>query len=193
VQSAPYTSTTTKADPSSTPSSPSTAASAPPDGRSRGHFPTEQADLKCVFATGVVGAWAAVGPAADCWTLAEHAGDATPDGVQHLLHRAKWDADAVRDDVRAYVIEHLADDQAGAHGRRDGRPEEGHGDRRRPAPLHRHRRPYRERNNWKTRHLRNTQSVVHPRDTQRPVGDGDGRNRGRNNDQTSVSSERRLA
>ncbi|MFI1606997.1 IS701 family transposase [Streptomyces griseofuscus] len=51
-------------------------------------------------------------PRKNCWTLAEHAGDATPDGMQHLLHRAKWDADAVRDDVRAYVVEHLADDQA---------------------------------------------------------------------------------
>ncbi|MFJ4896126.1 IS701 family transposase [Streptomyces sp. NPDC088788] len=51
-------------------------------------------------------------PRKNCWTLAEHAGDATPDGMQHLLHRAKWDADAVRDDVRAYVVEHLADDEA---------------------------------------------------------------------------------
>ncbi|MFJ3402224.1 IS701 family transposase [Streptomyces microflavus] len=51
-------------------------------------------------------------PRKNCWTLAEHAGDATPDGMQHLLHRAKWDADAVRDDVRAYVVEHLADEQA---------------------------------------------------------------------------------
>jgi SRSO17 transposase len=51
-------------------------------------------------------------PRKNCWTLAEHAGDATPDGMQHLLHRAKWDADAIRDDIRAYVIEHLADDQA---------------------------------------------------------------------------------
>lgn len=39
-------------------------------------------------------------------------GDRTPDGMQHLLHRAKWDADAVRDDLRAYVVEHLHDDEA---------------------------------------------------------------------------------
>lgn len=51
-------------------------------------------------------------PKKNCWTLAEHAGDASPDGMQHLLHRAKWDADAVRDDIRAYVIEHLRDDEA---------------------------------------------------------------------------------
>lgn len=45
-------------------------------------------------------------PRKNCRTLAEHAGDATPDGMRHLLHRAKWDADAIRDDVRAYVVEH---------------------------------------------------------------------------------------
>ena len=36
----------------------------------------------------------------NCWTIAEHRGEATPDGLQHLLSRAKWDADAVRDDLR---------------------------------------------------------------------------------------------
>ena len=41
------------------------------------------------------------------WQLAERLGDPTPDGVQHLLARADWDADAVRDDLRAYVAEHL--------------------------------------------------------------------------------------
>jgi len=41
------------------------------------------------------------------WTLAEAAGDATPDGMQRLLNRAAWDADGVRDDVRAYVASHL--------------------------------------------------------------------------------------
>ena len=51
-------------------------------------------------------------PRKNCWTLAEYAGDATPDGMQHLLHRAKWDAEAVRDDVRTYVVEHLRDEQA---------------------------------------------------------------------------------
>ncbi|MFG2304523.1 IS701 family transposase [Actinacidiphila glaucinigra] len=51
-------------------------------------------------------------PRKNCWTLAEHAGDATPDGMQHLLHRAKWDADAIRDDIRAYVVEHLHDTEA---------------------------------------------------------------------------------
>ena len=41
------------------------------------------------------------------WQLAEHLGDPTPDGVQHLLARADWDADAVRDDLLGYVAEHL--------------------------------------------------------------------------------------
>lgn len=46
------------------------------------------------------------------WQLAEQAGDAAPYGVQHLLGRAQWDADAVRDDLQAYVVEHLADPEA---------------------------------------------------------------------------------
>ena len=41
------------------------------------------------------------------WTLAERAGEANPDGMQRLLAAADWDADAVRDDVRDYVVEHL--------------------------------------------------------------------------------------
>jgi SRSO17 transposase len=43
------------------------------------------------------------------WTLAEAAGNATPDGMQRLLNRAAWDADGVRDDVRGYVVRHLGD------------------------------------------------------------------------------------
>src|SRR3954454_5159566 len=41
------------------------------------------------------------------WQLAEAAGDRTPDGMQDFLSRMRWDADAVRDDLRAYVVEHL--------------------------------------------------------------------------------------
>ncbi|MFF7978521.1 IS701 family transposase [Streptomyces sp. NPDC007901] len=51
-------------------------------------------------------------PRKNCWTIAEWAGEATPDGMQHLLERAKWDADAVRDDLRDYVVDHLGGDQA---------------------------------------------------------------------------------
>src|SRR5215216_7449649 len=43
------------------------------------------------------------------WHLAEAAGAATPYGIQHLLGRAVWDAEAVRDELRAYVVEHLGD------------------------------------------------------------------------------------
>jgi SRSO17 transposase len=51
-------------------------------------------------------------PRKNCWTIAEHAGDSTPGGMQHFLARARWDADAVRDDLRGYVIEYLGDPQA---------------------------------------------------------------------------------
>jgi SRSO17 transposase len=51
-------------------------------------------------------------PRKNCWTIAEWAGEASPHGMQHLLSRASWDADAVRDDVREYVVEHLHDQEA---------------------------------------------------------------------------------
>jgi SRSO17 transposase len=44
----------------------------------------------------------------NCWTIAEHRGESSPNGLQHLLARAKWDADAVRDNLRDYVVEHFA-------------------------------------------------------------------------------------
>ncbi len=43
------------------------------------------------------------------WQLAEALGERTPDGVQRLLNAAQWDADAVRDDLRDYVVTHLGD------------------------------------------------------------------------------------
>ena len=43
------------------------------------------------------------------WTLAERAGEVSPDGMQRLLRHADWDTREVRDDVRDYVIEHLGD------------------------------------------------------------------------------------
>ena len=46
------------------------------------------------------------------WQLAEEVGDESPYGVQHLLGRADWNADRVRDDLRAYVAEHLNDTRA---------------------------------------------------------------------------------
>lgn len=43
------------------------------------------------------------------WQLAEELGEATPDGIQHLLSRASWNADAVRDDLVQYVAAHLGE------------------------------------------------------------------------------------
>jgi SRSO17 transposase len=48
-------------------------------------------------------------PRTNCWTIAEYAGEASPDGMQDLLARAVWDAEAVRDDLRGYVVAHLGD------------------------------------------------------------------------------------
>jgi SRSO17 transposase len=46
------------------------------------------------------------------WTLAEHAGDSTPDGMQRLLNAAAWDADVVRDALGRYVARRLGDQRA---------------------------------------------------------------------------------
>jgi len=46
------------------------------------------------------------------WMRAEAAGDAGPWRQQELLGRDRWDADALRDLVREYVVEHLRDDDA---------------------------------------------------------------------------------
>ena len=46
------------------------------------------------------------------WQLAEWIGEATPDGVQHLLERAQWDPDAARDVLREYVVEQLGEREA---------------------------------------------------------------------------------
>src|SRR4029453_9332 len=63
-------------------------------------------------------------PRKNCWTIAEHAGQASPDGPPHPLAGAApagrrhwlvggvWDEHAVRDDVRALLVEHLADPEA---------------------------------------------------------------------------------
>jgi SRSO17 transposase len=46
------------------------------------------------------------------WQLAEAVGDRTPYALQHLLGRADWDPDLVRDDLRTYVVEQLGDSAA---------------------------------------------------------------------------------
>jgi SRSO17 transposase len=45
------------------------------------------------------------------WQLAEQLGEQHPRGVQRLLDAAHWDADVARDDLRAYVVEHLGDER----------------------------------------------------------------------------------
>src|SRR3954471_13843660 len=46
------------------------------------------------------------------WQLAEAAGDVSPAAMQDFLTRTRWDAEAVRDDLQDYVVEHLGDAQA---------------------------------------------------------------------------------
>ncbi|MFD6280613.1 IS701 family transposase [Streptomyces sp. NPDC060209] len=46
----------------------------------------------------------------NCWQLAEQAGHSRPGPMQRLLRHARSDADAVRDDLRAYAAEHLGTD-----------------------------------------------------------------------------------
>jgi SRSO17 transposase len=46
-------------------------------------------------------------PRKNCWTLAEQAGDATPDRMQRLLERAAWDAGEAMREVRTFVVRHL--------------------------------------------------------------------------------------
>lgn len=48
----------------------------------------------------------------NCWAIAEHAGDATPDRTQRLLERASWDTMAAMGEVRGFVTGHLAGEQA---------------------------------------------------------------------------------
>lgn len=43
------------------------------------------------------------------WQLAEFLGDETPKNLQHFIARATWSADAVRDDLQSYVVEHLGE------------------------------------------------------------------------------------
>ena len=47
------------------------------------------------------------------WQLAEQMGEMGPQGAQRLLNAARWDADAVRDDLREYIVEHLGEEHSG--------------------------------------------------------------------------------
>lgn len=60
------------------------------------------------------------------WQLAERAGYAHPRGIQRVLDRYAWDADAVRDELRAYVTEHLGDPTGVLVVDETGFPKQGH-------------------------------------------------------------------
>jgi SRSO17 transposase len=60
------------------------------------------------------------------WQLAEHAGEARPDGMQRLLSHAVWDTDGVRDEVRSYVLEQLGQESAILVIDESGFPKRGH-------------------------------------------------------------------
>jgi SRSO17 transposase len=47
------------------------------------------------------------------WQLAEALGEGGPQGMQRLLNAADWNAEAVRDELRTYVLDHLADARSG--------------------------------------------------------------------------------
>jgi SRSO17 transposase len=83
-------------------------------------------------------------PRTNCWTIAEHAGEASPDGMQHLLTGAVWDADAVRDDLRGYVVDQLSDPDTVLVVDETGDLKKGTASRG-AASVHRHRGPGRER------------------------------------------------
>jgi SRSO17 transposase len=48
-------------------------------------------------------------PRVNCWTIAEHAGESCPRGMQRLLSEAVWDEAGMRDDLHGYVLEHFGD------------------------------------------------------------------------------------
>jgi SRSO17 transposase len=51
-------------------------------------------------------------PRKNCWTIAEHAGETSPGGMQHLVNRARWDTDGVGVDLREFVVAHLGERDA---------------------------------------------------------------------------------
>ena len=51
-------------------------------------------------------------PRVNCWSIAEHAGERGPRGMQRLLSAAVWDEAGMRDDLRGFVLEHFTDPAA---------------------------------------------------------------------------------
>ena len=101
-------------------------------------------------------------PRKNCWTIAEHAGDRDPHGMQHLLARASWDTDGAHDDLRDYVITYLGDADSVLVVDETGDLKKGVctvGVQRQ----HRYRRPDRERAGRGLPHLRRSQRPRHDR------------------------------
>jgi SRSO17 transposase len=46
------------------------------------------------------------------WTISEFTGERRPTAIQRFINLTPWDADRLRDEVRAYAMEHFADDRA---------------------------------------------------------------------------------
>jgi SRSO17 transposase len=84
-------------------------------------------------------------PRKNCWSIAEHAGDRDPHGMQYLLAQASWDTDGVRDDLREYVVGALGDTDAMLVFDETGDLKKGTCTLGGAAPVHRHRRADRER------------------------------------------------
>ena len=51
-------------------------------------------------------------PRVNCWTLAEHAGESNPRGMQRFLSEAVWDEGGLLEDVRDWAIENLGERDA---------------------------------------------------------------------------------
>ncbi len=83
-------------------------------------------------------------PRKNCWTIAEHAGDASPDGMQDLLARAQWDDGQGRADVRGFIAGQLGDPDAVLIVDETGDLKKGRHTPRGPAPVLGHGREDRE-------------------------------------------------
>lgn len=46
------------------------------------------------------------------WTISEFTGERRPTAIQRFINLTPWDEHTLRDDIRAYVMEYLADDRA---------------------------------------------------------------------------------
>jgi SRSO17 transposase len=88
------------------------------------------------------------------WQLAEALGERGPRGVQRLLGGSRWEAEAVRDELRAYVLDHLGPDEGILVVDETGFREVGQEVGGRRAAVQRDRRPTRALPDWRLLALR---------------------------------------